>query len=446
MLEVVTMDGMKPEEKMEKLFEAWLSPQGAEFKNPEAEKDYRDRVKRLSDALRLKVPDRVPVYTNIGFYPAYAAGITAEEVVHDYNKLTSAWQKNILENKPDTYGGSGTPGPGKAYGILDYKLYLLPGHGAAPDSPYQYVEGVYMTADEYDDLIDDPSDFMMRTFIPRIFGKLEPFAKISPANMTLELPFTSVYMTGWGTPEIRSALEALMAAGEEAIKWRQAVTACDNEIRANGFPLFSGGYSKAPFDVLSDTLRGTRELSLDLYRQPEKVIEAMERLVPLMIKMGVAAAKASGRPLVTLPLHKGADGFMSEEQFLEFYWPTLKKVILGLIDEGVFPFLFAEGGYETRLEIIKDLPEGRTAWHFDFTDMAKAKEALGKTACIIGNVPLSLLNTATTDEVRQYCKQLIDVAGKGGGFILASGGVIDKAKPENIRTMIDFSKEYGVYS
>jgi len=78
--------------------------------------------------------------------------------------------------------------------------------------------------------------------------------------------------------------------------------------------------------------------------------------------------------------------------------------------------------------------------------MAKAKEILGKTACLVGNVPLSLLNTGTPEEVRDYCRKLIDVAGKDGGFILASGGIIDKAKAENVRMMIEFTKEYGVYS
>jgi hypothetical protein len=440
------LDGLSSETKLENLFDTWLSPPGVSFKDATAEKEYRDRVNRLKAALRLEVPDRVPIYMNIGFFPAYAAGITAEEVVHDYRKLTSAWQKAILDYRPDTYGGSSTPGPGKAYEILDYKLYLLPGHGAAPDSPYQCVEGEYMTADEYDALIDDPSDFMMRTFMPRIFGKLEPFAKLSPTDRMVELPFTSVYLTGWGTPEVRTALEALMAAGEEALKWRQAVGECDSEIVSNGIAVFTGGYSKAPFDVISDTLRGTRGMTIDMYRQPEKVIIAMERLVPLMIKMGLAAAGASGRPIVMLPLHKGADGFMSDEQFRRFYWPTLRDVIVGLVDGGVFPVLFAEGGYESRLEYLNELPKGRSAWHFDFTDMGKAKKVMGKTACIVGNVPLSLLNTGTTDEVKEYCKRLIDVAGKDGGFILAAGGIIDKAEPENVRTMVDFTREYGVYS
>jgi len=148
---------------------------------------------------------------------------------------------------------------------------------------------------------------------------------------------------------------------------------------------------------------------------------------------------------VFIPLHKGADGFMSDEQYQTFYWPTLKKVILGLIDEGLVPFIFAEGTYDTRLEVVQDIPKGKTIWHFDDTDMARAKKVLGKTACIAGNVPISLLSTGAPGEVKEYCKKLIDVAGKDGGFIMTSGGVIDKAKPENVRAMIEFTKEYGVY-
>jgi uroporphyrinogen-III decarboxylase len=60
-------------------------------------------------------------------------------------------------------------------------------------------------------------------------------------------------------------------------------------------------------------------------------------------------------------------------------------------------------------------------------------------------VPTDILCTGTTDDVKAYCKQLIDVAGKGGGFILSSGVILDTAKPENVRAMIEFTKEYGTY-
>lgn len=70
---------------------------------------------------------------------------------------------------------------------------------------------------------------------------------------------------------------------------------------------------------------------------------------------------------------------------------------------------------------------------------------MGDIVCIKGNVPNSLLVTGTPQEVRDYCKKLIDVVGKDGGLIVDAGAVIDEAKPENVKAMTDFTKEYGVY-
>ena len=75
--------------------------------------------------------------------------------------------------------------------------------------------------------------------------------------------------------------------------------------------------------------------------------------------------------------------------------------------------------------------------------MAKAKETVGKMSCIAGNVPLSLLCTASPDDVKNYCKDLIEVAGRDGGFILSSGAGMQGSKPENVRAMMDAGKEYG---
>jgi len=82
---------------------------------------------------------------------------------------------------------------------------------------------------------------------------------------------------------------------------------------------------------------------------------------------------------------------------------------------------------------------------YSTTDIFKAKEVLGDTVCIRGNVPLSIMSTGTPDDVKDYCKKLIDVVGKGGGFIMDSSTVLDDAKPENLKAMMDYTKEYGVY-
>jgi uroporphyrinogen-III decarboxylase len=119
--------------------------------------------------------------------------------------------------------------------------------------------------------------------------------------------------------------------------------------------------------------------------------------------------------------------------------------MLGLIEEGCIPVMFAEGSYDQRLEIIADLPKGKCIWWFDQTDMRRAKEILGDVCCIAGNVPTALMTAGTPGEVTAYCRELIEVAGKDGGFVLTNGCGVDHAKAENVKTMIEAGREYGVY-
>jgi uroporphyrinogen-III decarboxylase len=146
-----------------------------------------------------------------------------------------------------------------------------------------------------------------------------------------------------------------------------------------------------------------------------------------------------------MPLHKGTGGFMSNRQFETFYWPTLKKVMMGLINEGLVPMPFAEGNYEPRLEIIRDMPVGSVIWFFEQMDMAHAKKVLGGNACIAGNLPASVLCTGTPEQVKDYCRKLIEICAPGGGYILTAGVYMDKGNPDNLRVMMEAAKEYGIY-
>jgi len=442
---------LTPGEKQEALFQRWLSPKDPQgndlkFQSPQAEKVYKERVTRLKDAIQLKkLPDRVPVFPMLSFFPAFYGGINTQEAMYDYEKLAEATRKYVLDLEPDFQFGIGLATPGRVYDILDYKLYAWPGHGVSPRSTYQCQEAEYMMADEYDAFIRDPSYFFTNIYFPRIFGKLEAFKMLPNLPTTQEIVFVGPNIIPYGLPPVQEAYKALFEAGAEALKWAGAVGAFNDEMTALGFPAGGGGFTKAPFDVIGDTLRGTRGIMVDLYRQPDKILEAVEALTPLMISMGVSAAQMAGNPLVMIPLHKGADGFLSDEQFKKFYWPCFRNVLTGLINEGCVPLPFVEGSYNTRLEIIKDIPKGTTFWVFDATDMAKAKKALGDVACIGGNVPTDLLSVGTPQQVKDYVKNLIDTCAPGGGYVVSNGVAADDVKPENVKAMIDFTKEYGVY-
>lgn len=164
-----------------------------------------------------------------------------------------------------------------------------------------------------------------------------------------------------------------------------------------------------------------------------------------MINSAMDQCELSGNSGVFIPLHKGSDGFMSLEQFETFYWPSLKKLILAFIDAGLTPCPFFEGIHTQRLEYYSNLPKGKILGFFDNTDIFKAKEILGKTMCMSGFMPLSLLQTGTPDKVKACAKKLIDVVGRGGGFIMGPKSAMDESNPELVKVWFDFTKEYGVY-
>ena len=408
---------------------------------------FQERTKRVEDAIQLKVPDRVPFLPAFSFFPAKYAGISFEEAMYDYDKLAEVSQKAILDFEPDMYMNPFSQlALGPLLEVLDYRQLKWPGHGVSPNYTYQFVEEEYMKADEYDAFLFDPTDYILRTYLPRICGALEPLEKLPPImgqHYFRLLTGTAVL----SEPEVSGAIESLLKAGAEANRMRSKMISFVKKMEALGFPTQFGAVAYAPFDCIGDYFRGTRGVMLDMYRNPDKLIAATEKVLAVQVDSVTAAAKSSGVPRVFMPLHKGAQGFMSLEQFKTFYWPTLRQLLLALIEAGITPCPLFEADYTDRLEIIKDIPEGKAVYWFENTDIFKAKEVLGDRICIRGNVPASLLCTGTPQEVRDCCKKLMDIVGRGGGFIMDGGiGIPDEAKTENVKAMAHFTREYGVYT
>ncbi len=411
-----------------------------------SQESYQERMKRVQDVIQLKVPDRVPFLPFFTFFPTNYAGINCQEAMYDYDKLGMAWKKVMIDFEPDMYNNPyALVALGPLLDLLDYKQLKWPGRGVSSNQTYQFVEGEYMKPEEYDAFLNDPTDFALRTFFPRIFGVLGPFQ-----NLPL-IPSLYYFRLLTGTAalaklEVISAIESLLKAGQEAMKMLSKSRAFIQEMEAMGFPCQYGSGAYAPYDFIGDFYRGTEGVMLDMYRRPDKLLASMEKISPYMIQGAVKASKSTGNPIIFMPMHKGLDGFMSLAQFNTFFWPPLKKIILALIGEGLIPLVLWEGDCKSRLEVIRDIPRGKAIYWFERTDIFRAKEVLGDTVCIRGNVPASLLCTGSPQEVKDYCKKLIDRVGKGGGFILDGAiGIPDEAKPENFKAMADIVKEYGVY-
>jgi hypothetical protein len=437
------------EQKRQWRFNRWRErARQTEFVSSEAAAACAARLERLIAVYNVEEPDRVPVAQAAGQLPLRLAGIDYSTSIYHPERAVPAFRAfndehaDELENAT-SWAFTGIAAP--ALDTLGFRMYAYPGHGMSSDGlGFQFLEGEYMRADEYDAFIRDPSDFWLRTYLPRAFGVFEPLASLQSLTGIVEI--NSMQLWPLASPQMESMLERLLAAGKELRRYQGVIAAEESRVAAHGFPPSARSlFAKAPFDTLGDTLRGTREVIMDMFRQPDRLLEALDVVADLTISsvLGSAGSDSVG---VFFPLHKGADGWMSEEQFLRFYWPTLRRVVDAFIEEGLLVGLFAEGCFDTRLELVNEFPKGAVTWEFDRTDMAKAKRILGGSCSIEGNVPSSLLVAGTPEAVKAECRRLIETCAPGGGYILGPGAIPEFPKLENLKAMAGAAREYGVYA
>ncbi|OGO07496.1 MAG: hypothetical protein A2Y92_03695, partial [Chloroflexi bacterium RBG_13_57_8] len=329
-------------------------------------------------------------------------------------KLKPAWLKWIKDYDQDS-NDAPMFFPARVYEILDNNVSAFPGHGLPDTATMQnFIEKEYMQADEYDLFIKDQFDFALRKFTPRTWGAFAPLANIPSLSSYQGLPQRLMGMCL--DPAFRKLIKAVDAAAQEQDKFQKAMMECARISLEEGYPPLMGGSMLAPFDTIADMLRGTHGSVMDMYRQPEKLLEALEVIADRSVESAVNMSNMARSPIVFIPMHKGDDSFMSIKQFEKFYWPTFRKALLGCIHEGCVPMMVIDGSYnEARLKIISELPRSSVVWTMEKTDMFKAKEILGNSACIAGNVTAAQLYTQKPAAIKEYCRKLIEVCGKGGG-------------------------------
>ena len=411
--------------------------------------EYAERDKRVNEAIAMKVPDRVPIQLFVGYFAGRYCGTPFSAAYYDAEKWRTANIKTITELQPDVYWAQTAAVSGEALEILGPLQMRWPGFGVAPNHSHQAIELEPMKPEEYDEFLSDPSDYLVRAYLPRVVESAAPLAKLPPLRSLVHSMGMVGFLAQCTQPDIAEMLEKFRKAGELQAKWQRRDVSFIEEMAALGFPSYNTPrlMAAAPFDMISDFLRGMRGAMLDMFRIPDKLIEACD----MLCKQTVGMIKALPVPQdgsikrVFMALHRGSDGFMSLPQFEKFYWPTLKKVIVALIDAGWTPCPFFEGTWDRRLEYLRELPKGKVLCHFAKTDPVKAKAILGGHLCFMIDVPGALLQIGTVPEVQDFCKNLIDICSKEGGYIMTATSM-DEARPENVKAMIDITKSYGRYA
>ena len=407
------------------------------------------RRKRLMDAYELRKPDRIPIRLNFGYMLARLGGITNRELDNNPEVAQELLEKWAVYFAPDMASGLG-PFVSAISILLGDRQTRWPGYGLPDNMPMQYVEGEYMKAEDYDGFLDDPTNFTLRTLLPRTYEKLEGLADLPRLSMLVTgYPSFGALAMALSRPELAESLQVLVRAAkfqsERILKMRKDA----ERMSALGFPTGigygMGAFAVAPFDFMSDTLRGMRGIFLDMHRRPEQLLAAEEKARRICAEAAIESCRQTGGKFVFIPLHRGSDGFMSLKQFEQFYWPQLKGLVNDLVDAGLMPALFYEGVWNERLQYLRELPKGRTTGHFQSTDILKLKEIAGDVLSISGCFPVSLLQVGPAEKVRLETKRHCEILGPGGGFIMAANSSMDECDPRLVKVWVDATREYGVY-
>ena len=123
-----------------------------------------------------------------------------------------------------------------------------------------------------------------------------------------------------------------------------------------------------------------------------------------------------------------------------------KDIVEELWRNNIQTLWYAEGDWGRWIDYVKTLPEKSIIYHVDKDDIFEVHKKIGNKFCLSGGIPNDMLAFSQPEEIKEYCKKIIKIVAKEGGYILDAGGAIQQdAKIENVRAITDAAFEYGTY-
>jgi hypothetical protein len=207
------------------------------------------------------------------------------------------------------------------------------------------------------------------------------------------------------------------------------------------------GIFKAPFDILADKLRGYIGLTLDMRSQPDKVLAACEALMPHLCHVGLTTADPAKQVPIGFWMHRGCVPFVNPKQYASHYWPTLKPIIEEFWKHGHQTLFYAEGKWQYHFDSFRELPDRSIVYHCDQDDIFQAHRKLHDKFALSGGIPNVLLSYGKPEEVRGFCRRVLEEVARDGGYIMDAGAIMQNdTSIENLRVMTQTAREHGVYA
>ncbi|MDR1588066.1 MAG: hypothetical protein LBS57_11470 [Treponema sp.] len=376
----------------------------------------QERSRARSDLLAGKRPDRVLIFTHFSGEAACGfAGVKLIEAHYRRELLEQAFDKICAYFYSDANPIVYIRYP-PVYQLLGSRNWLLASNGAV-----QHPEISVMEPEDYDAFIAAPYKTIVERFIPRACAALDG----DPANYGLNL---AKAVTAW----------------KDTQEWQSRVFSRLNAKYGYTEDMSNHRLLAAPFDFLSDQLRGFKGIMMDMRRIPAKVEAAAEAILPLILDLAIPPAPREGLRSV-VPLHLAP--YISQKQFETLYWPSFERMVLELDRRGIGCTLFAEHDWTRYADYLERLP-GSTAVYFETADPARIAQTVGKNHAFGGfynpTITLAKSREACIDEA----KRLLDTCMESGRFYFTfDSDVLDikSIDPAKLAAVLEWIRDKGRY-
>lgn len=190
-------------------------------------------------------------------------------------------------------------------------------------------------------------------------------------------------------------------------------------------------------------LRGTKKFVLDVKRDPEFQRHYMDFLTERAIEYCLAQVEAGCDWIVS-----AEDAFALELLDPDRAWRAngiyARRLADAIHKAGASYILHCCGDVSLVIERMADT--GADVLSVDNIDLADAKRRVSSRVALMGNINLQTLLYGTPIDVERACKEAIDKAAPGGGYLLSSGYIYPANTPdENIKALVKSAEKYGKY-
>ncbi|MCP4760457.1 MAG: hypothetical protein GY870_01665, partial [archaeon] len=354
-----------------------------------------ERKKRVYDTIYMEnEPDRVPTHCGVSFFPAKYAGITCEEFMFDAKKNQQASLKVCDDFDLDMNMNSHMYPFGRIVELVDFKLIKLPGREITPNSMYQYNEIDRFTTEEYKEFAKDYEKFFHEKIQPQLIGLL--------------------------TMKRMEKIKRLSQLSGEGLKLLRHIMYMELELKARGEFCFYSTPAFNPFDIWSFAFRTIESMAKDLMKKQirEQIIDMLEYMRPTVMKMWLWAAQMfPGQTGIYMQAERAFS--LSPRQFERYQWPTLKPMIVELVENGLNPILMWEQDTTHLIHFLKELPTNisrKCVYSCDMADIIQADKILDGHMAIWGGLPLSTMCVGTPKDIEKRLDEIFPVLKPHGGF------------------------------